>query len=140
MFKLTYDWIYIKYLLSKRKGGIYMKYIKQFVYIITISFIGETLNDIIPLSIPASIYGIIILFLLLNFNIISLDAVEDTGKFLIEIMPIMFIPAAVGLIESWDIIKLSLIQYIILIVCTTIIVMVISGKVTEIFIKRGNHQ
>ncbi|MEE0966767.1 MAG: CidA/LrgA family protein [Bacilli bacterium] len=117
-----------------------MKYIKQFVYIITISFIGETLNDIIPLSIPASIYGIIILFLLLNFNIISLDAVEDTGKFLIEIMPIMFIPAAVGLIESWDIIKLSLIQYIILIVCTTIIVMVISGKVTEIFIKRGNHQ
>ena len=116
-----------------------MKYVKQLVYIITISFIGEILNHIIPLPIPASIYGIVILFLLLNFKIIQLSDVEDTGKFLIEIMPVMFIPAAVGLIESWEVVRLSLVQYLIVIVLVTVVVMVVAGKVTELLIKRGKN-
>lgn len=116
-----------------------MKYVKQLVYIITISFVGEILNDIIPLPIPASIYGIVILFLLLNFKIIQLSDVEDTGKFLIEIMPVMFIPAAVGLIESWEVVRLSLVQYLIVIVLVTVVVMVVAGKVTELLIKRGKN-
>lgn len=115
-----------------------MKYVKQFMYIITISFIGEILNNVIPLPIPASIYGIVILFLLLNFKVISLDKVEDTGRFLIEIMPIMFIPAAVGLIESWHIIQPSLMKYVILVLGTTIIVMVGAGKITEFLLRKDD--
>ena len=53
------------------------------------------------------------------------------GKFLIEIMPAMFIPAAVGLMESWTIIKPSLVQYLVVIVISTIIVMAVSGLVTQ---------
>ena len=115
-----------------------MKYIKQLTYILFLSFIGEILNNIIPLPIPASIYGIIILFLLLSFHIVSLDQVEDTGQFLIEVMPIMFIPAAVGIIESWNVIKGSLVQYVILIFLTTVIVMVVTGKVSEFFLRKDD--
>lgn len=117
-----------------------MKYIKQLTYIMFISFIGEILNNIIPLPIPASIYGIVILFLLLTFHIIPLEEVEDTGKFLIEVMPIMFIPAAVGLLESWDVIKNSIFLYMILIVVTTVIVMVVTGKVSEFFLRKDDVQ
>lgn len=117
-----------------------MKYIRQFGIILVISFIGELLNYIIPLPIPASIYGIIFLFLCLEFRIIPLGAIEDTGNFLIEIMPIMFIPAAVGLITSWDIIRSSLFQYLVVTTASTVIVMAVAGRITQALIRQGEGQ
>lgn len=113
-----------------------MKWIKQFGIILAVSFIGELLGSWIPLPIPASIYGIILLFLCLKLHLIPFDAVHETGDFLIEIMPLMFIPAAVGLLESWDIIRPSWIQYILITVSTTFIVMVAAGLVTQAVIRR----
>ena len=69
-----------------------MKYVKQFLIIIGISLAGEILKYILPLPIPASIYGMAILFIALLTGIIKLKDVRETGKFLIEIMPLMFIP------------------------------------------------
>ena len=113
-----------------------MKWIKQFGIILAVSFIGELLGSWIPLPIPASIYGIILLFLCLKLHLIPFDAVHESGDFLIEIMPLMFIPAAVGLLESWDIIRPSWIQYILITVSTTFIVMVAAGLVTQAVIRR----
>lgn len=76
-----------------------MKYLKQFLIILIISFIGEILKEILPLPIPASIYGMVILFVCLLTKVIKLEDVRETGKFLIEIMPVMFIPAGVGLMS-----------------------------------------
>ena len=53
-----------------------MKYLKQFGIILLISFIGEILNNAVPLPIPASIYGIIILFAALELKIVKLDSVK----------------------------------------------------------------
>lgn len=113
-----------------------MKYLKQFCLILFFSFIGEILHALIPFPIPASIYGIILLFLSLEFKIISLEKVKDTGKFLIEIMPIMFIPSAVGLMDSWELIKASFVPYITIPLVSTIVVMGVSGWVTQFVIRR----
>lgn len=113
-----------------------MKYVKQFGIILTISFIGEVCNHLIPLPIPASIYGLVILFIGLNTKWIPLDAVRETGKFLIEIMPLMFIPAAVGLIDAWGILKPVCVPVIIITLSTTIIVMGITGRITQFVIRR----
>ena len=113
-----------------------MKYLKQFAIIIVISFVGEILNNIIPLPIPASVYGFVILFICLVTGIIMLEAVKETGKFLVEIMPIMFIPAAVGLLDSFDVLKPILLEVSIILVVTTVIVMVIAGRVTQFIIRR----
>lgn len=112
-----------------------MKYLKQFGIIMLITFIGEIFHYVIPLPIPASIYGIIIMFFCLHFKWIPLSQVRETGKLLVEIMPVMFIPAAVGLIESWSIIKPSFLQYIIIVLVSTVAVMAVSGKVTQIVIR-----
>ena len=69
-----------------------MKYLKQFLIILVISYAGELLKYVLPLPIPASIYGMVILLVGLLTGLIALDAVKDVGKFLIEIMPVMFIP------------------------------------------------
>ena len=70
-----------------------MKYLRQFMMILLVSFLGELLKYAIPLPVPASIYGLVILFILLETGALKLDAVKDTAIFLIEIMPLMFIPA-----------------------------------------------
>lgn len=108
-----------------------MKYIKQFAVILIITFIGEMLNGLIPLPIPASVYGLVLLYICLLTGLIKLSAVEDAGKFLIEIMPIMFIPAGVGLIESWDVLKPICIPFITITIISTIAVMSTSGVVVQ---------
>lgn len=112
-----------------------MKYVKQFLIIIVISFVGELCNQLLPLPIPASIYGLMILFVALMTGVIKLEAVKETGKFLIEIMPIMFIPAAVGLLESWGILKPIWIPVVGITIVTTVLVMAVSGRVTQLVIR-----
>ena len=112
-----------------------MKYVKQFFIILLISFVGELFKYLIPLPIPASIYGMVILFIGLMTGLIRLDDVKDVGKFLIEIMPLMFIPAGVGLLNAWDTLKPVLIPIIVILFVSTIVVMGVSGKVTQTMIE-----
>ncbi|WP_346885359.1 CidA/LrgA family protein [Clostridium sp. UBA4395] len=112
-----------------------MKYFRQFGIILAVTFIGEILKCIIPLPIPASIYGLILMLIILKAKIIPLEQVKETGTFLIEIMPLMFIPAAVGLLVSWDVLKDICIPVITITILTTVIVMIVTGKVTQFMIK-----
>lgn len=108
-----------------------MKYIRQFGIIIIVSFLGELLNKLIPLPIPGSIYGLVIMFIALKTKIILLYSVKDTGKFLVEIMPLMFIPPAVELLNLWDTLKPMIISLITITIISTIIVMAVSGRITQ---------
>ena len=117
-----------------------MKYLRQFLIIITISLIGEILKELIPVSIPASIYGMLILFVCLMTGFVKIEHVKDVGKFLIEIMPIMFIPAGVGLMSSWDVLRPALIPIIIITVVTIITVMAATGLVSQSIIRFRNSK
>lgn len=112
-----------------------MKYIIQFEIILAISLIGELLNRFIPLPIPASIYGMTILFVALCTGVIKLSAVKETGKFLILLMPLMFIPAAVGLLEYWEIMKGFLTAIIVISLISTLAIIAVSGHITQFIIK-----
>mgnify|MGYP004634304853 FL=1 len=113
-----------------------MKYVKQFVIIIAISFIGEFLKYVLPLPVPASIYGMVRMFAALLTGALKLDDVKDTAKFLIEIMPLMFIPAGVGLMVSWNTLRPLLIPVAIITVVTIITVMIVSGHTAQFVLKR----
>lgn len=117
-----------------------MKYLRQFMIILLVSFWGELLKYVIPLPVPASIYGLVILFILLETGILKLDAVKETSVFLIEIMPLMFIPAGVGLMESWGNLSSMLVEVVVIILVSTVLVMGVSGKVTELVLKRSANR
>ena len=112
-----------------------MKYIKQFGIILLISFLGEILRAVIPLPIPASIYGLVLMLAALMTHLLPLEAVQDSGKFLIEIMPLMFIPAAVGLLESWGALSGIFAEVAVITAVSTVLVMGISGIVTQWIIR-----
>lgn len=113
-----------------------MKLIRQFGIILAITFAGEVLKGLLPLPIPVSIYGLLLMLVLLITGILSLEAVQDAGKFLIEIMPVLFVPAAVGLLDSWPSLQAVLLPVSVITVVTTIFVMAVSGLVTQAVIRR----
>ncbi len=113
-----------------------LKYLKQFGIILLLSFVGEILHMLLPLPVPASIYGIILLFLCLEWKIISVSAVKETSSFLIEIMPVMFIPAAVGLMDAWENIKTAWLSYAVITMVSTFVVMAVSGKAVQFIMNR----
>ena len=113
-----------------------MKHIFRLTIILAISLLGELLNALIPLPIPGSIYGLVLMLTGLCTGIIPLEKVETTGRFLIEIMPVMFIPAAVGLIDSWSAVRPMLIPALVIMVVSTFIVMGVTGYVTQALMRR----
>ena len=108
-----------------------MKYMKQFAIILLITFIGELLKYITPLPIPGSIYGLLFMLFALLTKIIKLEEVKETSDFLVEIMPLMFIPVAANLINLGDKIMPVIIPLLIIIPITTLIVMILTGKLTD---------
>lgn len=112
-----------------------MKYIKQFTIILVISLIGEAFHHFIPLPIPASIYGLVLMLAGLKTGVIPLESVREASFFLIEIMPLMFIPAAVGLLDSWGLLRPILIPFVVITLVSTVVVMAATGRITQFFIK-----
>ena len=117
-----------------------MRYLKQFTIILFVSFLGETLHYLIPLPVPASIYGLLLMLAALCTGVIKLASVREAGKFLIDIMPVMFIPAAVGLVTSYDILRPRLLAYGVITIGTTFLVMAVSGWVTQAMLNRKKEE
>ena len=113
-----------------------MKYLKQVTIILGIAFFSEVLHVVIPLQIPANIYGIVILFALLESGLIRAESVRDTGKLLITVMPVMFIPAGVSLMNSFGLISQKWLPYFLISLLPTIGVIIAAGHVTQFVIRR----
>ena len=113
-----------------------MKYIKQLAIIILVCFAGELVRFIVPLPVPGSIWGLVLMFILLVTGVIKLEKVETVADFLVDCMPIMFVPGGVGLMRSWSTLKSMLPAAICSIVLVTPFVMVVTGKITQKLIEK----
>ena len=115
-----------------------MKFLRQFMIILLLSFLGEVLKMFIPLPIPASVYGLVVMLVCLMTGVLKTSQVKDAAFFLIEIMPVMFIPAAAGLIDSWGVLRPLIVPIMIITVVITVFVMAVTGRVAQMIAqKRG---
>lgn len=115
-----------------------MKYINQMAIILTITFAGETLRRFLPFPIPASIYGLVIMLICLITKIIKLEQVRSAGNFLVDIMPVMFIPASVGLITIYKEIVHVIIPIVFIMLVTTLLTMAATGKITDFLLRKDD--
>lgn len=113
-----------------------MKYLRQFLVILGISFLGELCHRFIPAPIPASIYGMVMLFLLLWTGILKLDGVKETGHFLVDIMAVLFVCPAVGLLDCWDVLRENWAAIFAIVVVSFLITFGVSGAVTQYLLKK----
>lgn len=101
------------------------------------TLVGEALQRLLPLPIPASVYGLVLLFLALCTRIVKLEQVKDVGNFLTSILPILFVAPAVNILEYWELIESRLIPIGVLILGSTVLIFGISGTVTRLFCRKG---
>ena len=113
-----------------------MKYVKQICMILFLSVLGELLHFLIPLPIPASIYGLVLLLLGLVSGAVRLEWVKETGDFLVQIMTILFVPATVGLMTSFDAVKAMLVPILLSVLVLTPLVLFLSGRVTQLVMRK----
>ena len=114
-----------------------MKYIFFFCIIFAVTLIGEILAHWIPIPIPGSIYGVVLLFLLLLTGVLKLKHVEGAGNFFLTILPFLFISNCVSLMDSMSLLGEHVIVIVILTIVSTLVVMVVTGGVAQVFI---NHK
>lgn len=113
-----------------------MKYVKQICIILGITLAGELLNQLLPLPVPAGVYGLFLLLAALISGAVKLEQVEETGNFLMDIMSMMFIPATVGIISCAEEVKAVLVPFLIIIAVSTVLVMTVTGKMAQWMMNR----
>ena len=112
-----------------------MKYLRQFGLVLLFSLLGELCRFLIPFPIPASIYGMILLFAALGLKIIKLPAINDAGGWLVSILPVLFVAPAVNLLSSWDSLNAAIVPILVVLIATTVIVFAVAGLVTQWILK-----
>ena len=114
-----------------RKESFATKYIFQFARILAFCFLGEILHCVLPLPVPASVYGLVLLLLALNFRLIKLEDVKEVGTYLTGIFPLLFVPAAAGVMELGSQLMNLLLPAVLAIVPITALVMAVTGMVAQ---------
>lgn len=114
-----------------------MKYLSQTLIILGFTLAGEALQRLIPVPIPASVYGLVLLFLALCFGLVKAEQVKEVGGFLTSILPILFVSPTVAIVEYRELIAPKILPICLLLVSTTVLTFGISGRVTQRLSKKG---
>ena len=108
-----------------------MVWIFQFGRILLVCFLAEILAALVPLPIPASVYGLLLMLAALGLKIIRVDQVKQASSFMVGILPILFLVPAVGILSLWAELKAFLLPCLLAAVPVTVLVMAASGLVTQ---------
>lgn len=114
-----------------KRGSNKVKYIFQFARITAFCLAGEVLAVVLPLPIPASVYGLLLMVAALKTGVLKLDQVRETGLFLTGIFPLLFVPAAAGVVELGSQLMDLLLPAVLAIVPITALVMAVTGMVAQ---------
>ena len=98
---------------------------------------GEALQRLVPVTIPASVWGLALLFAALCLKLVKVEQVKEVGAFMISILPVMFVGPTVGIVEHWALIRPQLLAIVLLLVASTMLTFGISGRLTQRFSRKG---
>lgn len=111
-------------------------YLKQGALIFGFTLLGEVLSRLIPLPIPAAVYGLVLLFIALCLKIVKLEHVNKVSDFLLTILPILFVSPAVNLLESWGILAPHILPIVLIVVASTVLVFIVAGLVSQVLCRK----
>lgn len=115
--------------------------ILQVCFLYIFFFLGTALKQMIPLPIPASMFGLFLLFLALCCKVIKLEWVEQGAKWLLAELLLFFVPSAVGIVNYQQIISIQGVEIVLLIAFSTMIVMGMTALTAEkISVRKRSEQ
>ena len=117
-----------------------MQYLYQFLLIMGFTYLGEVLNRVIPLPIPAAVYGLVLLFLALCTGALKKEQIDETAKLLIACLGLFFVAPAVNILAYLDVIKPALVPICVIVLSSTFVVFIVAGLVTQALRRKGGEE
>ena len=109
-----------------------MKVLRQFGTILVILLLGEGIRMSTGISIPGTVIGMVILFILLMTKVIKLENIDMISKFLLDHLAFLFVPAGVGLISSLDVIGSAWLPIMMIVIISTVLVVGVTGWTVQL--------
>ena len=116
-----------------------MKYIKQLLIILLFTALGELLAYVLPLPIPAAIYGLVLLLAALCAGLLKPEAIGETARFLTGLLPLLFVAPTVKILSYWNIISPNIVPIAVIVVSSTALVFAAAGWVTQLLLEKGGN-
>ena len=113
-----------------------MRYLQQILLILLFSFLGELCHSLIPAPIPASIYGMVLLFAALSLKIVKISWVRDAGSFLVSFLPVLFVAPIVSLMDCWEAVETNLIPICVILIVSTVLCFLAAGFTAQHLVRR----
>lgn len=120
---------------NKKAGKTYNFFI-QVLTIVAVLFVSKIIESFIPFPMPASVIGLVLLFILLSSGVVKLRQVEGVGTALTNNIGFLFVPAGVSVINSLPLLSQHPILIILLIIISTLLLLVSVGYVSQLFVTK----
>ncbi|HJD01331.1 MAG TPA: CidA/LrgA family protein [Candidatus Mediterraneibacter excrementavium] len=104
-----------------------MKIIKQIGIVFAVCWLSVLVEKILPFAFPASVIGMILLFICLLSGALKIEHIQEKSDFLLENMAFFFIPAGVSIINYFDVLKNAWLQLILVCVLSTVITFAVTA-------------
>ena len=112
-----------------------VKYLLGFFILCAIQYVCNWFIKLTHIVVPAPILGIIVLFVLLQFNVIKKEWIKDSCELILKYMPLLFVPLSVGIITYLGVIEKNLVPIFINVIGTTTLTLLLTAMFVENVIK-----
>ena len=101
------------------------QYLRSFILIYLCLYAGLAIASLLPITIPGSIIGMLILFVLLSLQILPAKWVKPSCHLLIRYMALLFVPIGVGVMQYYEVLKAQFGPVVVSCFISTLVVLVI---------------
>lgn len=98
-----------------------MRILGQIGIVLGVCLAGEGLAMALPFAFPGSIIAMVLLFLLLLTRVVHPRHIQEKASFMLKNMAFFFIPAGVGILENFDLLKSSWLPFLAVCLITTVL-------------------
>ncbi|MBC9874073.1 antiholin-like murein hydrolase modulator LrgA [Macrococcoides bohemicum] len=106
----------------------------QAIVISVILLISKIIESFIPIPMPASVIGLVLLFICLSTGIVKLGQVERVGTALTDNIGLLFVPAGISVVKSLGLISEHPFLIIGLIFISTLLLLLCTGFFSQMIV------
>jgi len=115
-----------------------MKILVQIGIVFLLVACADVLSRLLPIAIPVSVVGILLLMSCLMLKIIKTSQIEDIANFFMQNMGFFFIAAGVSILGKYELIKNILFQYSIVTLISTLLTFATTGIAVKLVLHLQN--
>lgn len=111
-------------------------FLRGFLIIMAFLILGKVISAYLPVPFPASIIGLILLFIALSTSLVKAEWITLSGDFILKYMALLFIPIGAGLVNYFDLLLSHWLAIVCSLLFTTLFIMLVVGHFFQFLDKR----